>query len=188
MAFDRRSPDWAVTTSAAVALGLLAAAPSPASAAAPAETKCQARSPGASLRNELVDPRQTEAAYHGRLQLDPRRDLWSPVTQAETHRANKNSPFEKPFYCLRVRVDYDRDGHVDVAELVNNSRQGAVLVTFGGPLRRAPLVIYKRDEWFASGEEIKADGQHRVELNQPEVGVVTLLMQGGRPRAMYTGH
>ncbi|HEX8401973.1 MAG TPA: hypothetical protein VF628_09745 [Allosphingosinicella sp.] len=139
------------------------------------------------MRDEPVDPAKTEAAYHGRLRLDLRRDPWVPVTQVETHRANKGSMFEKPFYCLEARVDYDRDGHLDTAELVNNRRQAAVLVTFGGPRRRVPLVIYKVDERFQNGEEVRADGRHRVELNRPEIGTVTLLMQGGRPRAKFDG-
>lgn len=182
----RRSPVRTVTFSA-VTLGLLAVTPSPALAGAAGEAKCQARPPGTSMRDEPVSPAKTEAAYHDRLQLDPRRHPWVPITQVETHQANKDSPFEKPFYCLKARVDYNRDGYLDTAELVNNSRQGAVLVTFGGSRHRAPLVIYKRDERFQSGEEIRADGKYRVELNQPEIGTVTLLMQGSRPRAMYIG-
>src|SRR3546814_12002803 len=75
---------------------------------------------------------------------------------------SKNAFLTKPRFSVSANVDFDGDGHIDTAQMVNNSRQGAVFVTFGGPNRRAPALAFKIDRPFTGGEEIHAAGRNRI--------------------------
>src|SRR3546814_13252431 len=77
--------------------------------------------------------------------------------------------------------------HSDTAQMVNNSRQGAVFVTFGGPNRRAPALAFKIDRPFTGGEEIRAAGRNRILLTIPDVSEHLLFMDRIGPKVINFG-
>src|SRR3546814_4204432 len=84
-------------------------------------------------------PAEARPPYQGKVNVDPSKDAWRPVTSEAMRQATSKDAFlTKPRFSVSANVDFDGDGHIDTAQMVNNSRQGAVFVTFGGPNRRAP--------------------------------------------------
>jgi hypothetical protein len=84
-----------------------------------------------------------------------------------------------------LRVDYDRDGVMDVARMVNNGRQTAVLVTSGrtGRVRTAWLI----DDRDGLGPDAYLEKGRRgsIVVIFPESTMVTLFLQDARPMATY---
>src|SRR3546814_15718638 len=95
---------------------------------------------------------------------------------------SKNAFLTKPRFSVSANVDFDGDGHIDTAQMVNNSRQGAVFVTFGGPNRRAPALAFKIDRPFTGGAEIRAAGRHRILLTLPDVSEHLIFMDRSGPK------
>jgi len=122
----------------------------------------------------------------GRENVDQRRDPWRPVTQQQMLAATQDPIFKVPNYSLQVQVDFNRDGQMDVARMYNNSRQGAIIVAYGG-LNRSE-VIYKTNEPFSSGQQIIAAGRNKIVLNFPEARSVVLVQEGGAAKAYSIGN
>src|SRR3546814_3755242 len=100
---------------------------------------------------------------------DPSKEAWRPFTsEAMRHATSKDAFVTKPRFSVSANVDLDGDGHIDTAQMVNNSRQGAVFVTFGGPNRRAPALAFKIDRPFTGGEDIRPAGRNRILLTIPQ--------------------
>lgn len=121
--------------------------------------------------------------------IDARRDPWVRLTEQEVIRRNRRFPgdqyFSKSSYSLKASIDYDRDGHTDLAEMVENSSQGGIRVTYGGPKARPPTIIYKGTRWY--DQEILASGKHRIYLNKPDLGFTLFFREKGSDRAFYLG-
>src|SRR3546814_6110751 len=90
---------------------------------------------------------------------------------------SKDAFLTKPRFSVSANVDFDGDGHIDTAQMVNNSRQGAVFVTFGGPNRRAPALAFKIDRPFTGGEEIRAAGRNRILRSEEHTSELQSLMR-----------
>src|SRR3546814_19046962 len=98
------------------------------------------------LGNARLNPAEARPPYQGKVNVDPSKDAWRPVTSEAMRQATSKDAFlTKPRFSVSANVDFDGDGHIDTAQMVNNSRQGAVFVTFGGPNRRAPQLAFKID-------------------------------------------
>lgn len=175
----------AAITSLAAATPALAQTGNPSQSAAEMDRAMRAQA--ARLGSVAIDPSKTRPIYNGTLRIDPRTDPWRPVTNEGMHQTNQDPWTSKPTYSLRIAVDFDGDGNIDAAQAYNNSKQGAVIVTFGGPKPRAPLVVYKSDRQFHSGEEIVAAGRNRILVNVPDARSILLFMYRGQPRIMVYG-
>lgn len=110
---------------------------------------------------------------------------WRPVTQA-TMQAGTDYPKIRGYaYAVEATVDYDGDGVPDVARLVDNGREGGVLVTFGDP-RRKPMLVFRSDRRFGNGEGLFAAGR-RLVVNIPEARQHVLYLQGSVPSVFTIG-
>src|SRR3546814_18903884 len=94
---------------------------------------------------------------------------------------SKDAFLTKPRFSVSANVDFDGDGHIDTSQMVNNSRQGAVFVTFGGPNRSAPAIAFKIDRPFTGGDEIPDDGRNRILLTPTDVSEPLLFMVRSEP-------
>lgn len=183
---------------------VLAALLSTAEAAAVQETQPEAVVPSAALLAEWDRSTRKMADDLGRRRtitksgpampksvrnIDPRRNPWVRLTEQEVRRRNRRYPtdqyYNKARYSLTASVDYDRDGHTDLAEMVENSSQGAIRVTYGGPKKRPPSIIFKGSRWY--DQEILASGRHRIYLNKPDLGFTVFFRGKGSDRAFYLG-
>lgn len=114
------------------------------------------------------------------------RDPWRPVTQAMMS-ANVDYPKIRGYvYAIEATVDFDGDNIPDVARLVNNSREGGVIVTFGDK-RKQPMVVFRSNRLFGSGEGLFAAGRNRLVVNIPEARQHVLYLQDGAPKVHTIG-
>lgn len=142
----------------------------------------------ARLGTARLNPAEARGPYQGKLNVDPSKDAWRPVTSEAMRQATAQDAWlTKPRFSVTASVDFDGDGHNDTAQMFNNSRQGAVLVTFGGPNRRAPVVAYKVDRPFTGGEEIRAAGRNRILVTIPDVSEQLLFMDRSGPKVISFG-
>lgn len=144
----------------------------------------------ARLGRARIKPEDLEPLNESGLSLDTSHQPSVLVTQQQMRdlqRGSDNPWTQKATYSIRVNVDFDADGHPDVAQMVTNSRQSAVIISFGGPRPRPPMVAYRGDFVFGPGEEIVAAGRNRVMLNISELGFVLMLLHEGEPRIYRTG-
>jgi len=110
---------------------------------------------------------ETIGAIVSRKPVDPRR-TWRP--------AGTKRP---------LRVDYDRDGVMDVARMVGNGRQSAVMVTSGRTGRvRTAWLIDDRDG-LAPDAFMKSGPRGSIIVVFPESTMVTLFLRDGKPMATY---
>lgn len=177
---------------AAVAMGL--SAPVAAQTLSPQQSVVEQdrlmRANAVRLGNMRLDPAQAQAPYRGSINLDARKDPWRAVTSAQmvaSVRAQNDPYLLKTGYSLRAMVDYDGDGVIDVAQAVNNSRQGAVMITFGGPKPRPPVIAFKMDSKFEAGEEIIAAGRNRVAVYIPDARSHLLFLDRTGPKVITFG-
>ena len=153
-----------------------------------AEHDRQVRETAARLGRVKITKLHLQPPYLSETDIDPDQDPWVPVTQAAMKASNVDPFTQKEVYSLTANIDFDRDGVADLAQMANNSRQGAVIVTFGGKPDRPPLVAFESDERFLAGEEILPAGRHRVLLNIPGARQHLLVMNKREPRvASYGG-
>ena len=142
----------------------------------------------ARLGSARLNPAEAKAPYQGKVTVDPSKDAWRPVTSEAMRQATSQDAWlTKPRFSVTASVDFDGDGHIDTAQMVNNSRQGAVFVTFGGPNRRAPALAFKIDRPFTGGEEIRAAGRNRILLTIPDVSEQLLFMDHSGPKVIKFG-
>lgn len=116
--------------------------------------------------------------------VDAAKDPWKLVTQQSMLASTEDPYFRVPNYSLAVQLDFNGDGQQDVARMYNNSKQGAVVVTYGGSGKRE--IVYKTDRPFANAEQIFAAG-NRIVVNYPEVSAVVLVHENGKPQAYAIG-
>src|SRR3546814_18495763 len=87
----------------------------------------------ARLGNGRLNPAEARPPYQGKVNVDPSKNAWRPVTSEAMRQATSKDAFlTKPRFSVSANVDFDGDGHIDTVQMVNNSRQDAVVVTFGG--------------------------------------------------------
>lgn len=142
----------------------------------------------ARLGTARLDPKEARAPYQGNLNIDPAKDAWRPVTSEAMRQATAQDPWlNKAKFSVAALVDFDGDGKMDTAQMVQNSRQSAVIVTFGGPARRPPVIAYKSDTLFGGGEEIRAAGRNRILLTIPDVSEQLLFMDRTGPKVISFG-
>jgi hypothetical protein len=152
-----------------------------------AEHDRQVRESAARLGRVKINKLHLQPPYAGETDIDPDQDPWVPVTQAAMKASNVDPYTQKEAYSLTANSDFDGDGVADLAHMANNSRHGAVIVTFGGKPNHPPLVAFKSDERFLAGEEIFAAGKSRILLNIPGARQHLLLMQKGKPQIASYG-
>lgn len=118
------------------------------------------------------------------IRVNAAEDPWKLVTQQSMLASTEDPYFRVPNYSLAVQVDFNNDGQQDVATMYNNSKQGAVVVTYGGSGKRE--IVYKTDRPFSNAEQIFAAG-NRIVVNYPEVSAVVLAQENGKPQAYAFG-
>ena len=118
------------------------------------------------------------------IRVDAATDPWKLVTQQSMLASTEDPYFRVPNYSLAVQVDFNNDGQQDVATMYNNSKQGAVVVTYGGSGKRE--IVYKTERTFSNAEQIFAAG-NRIVVNYPEVSAVVLVQEDGKPQAYAIG-
>lgn len=111
---------------------------------------------------------------------------WRPVTQADMLKSPDYPKIRGYVYALSAQVDFDGDGKADTAQLVDNGREGGVLVRFGDT-RRQPVLVFRSDRRFGSGEGLFAAGRNRLVLNIPESRQHVLYLQNGTPKVHTIG-
>src|SRR3546814_5048274 len=100
----------------------------------------------ARLGNARLNPAEARPPYQGKVKVDQSKDAWRPVTSEVMRQATSKDAFlTKPRFSVSATVDFDDDGHIDTAQMVQHSRQSAVFVPFGGPNRPAPPLSFKID-------------------------------------------
>src|SRR3546814_12376770 len=78
----------------------------------------------ARLGNARLNPAEARPPYQGKVNVDPSKDAWRPVTSEAMRQATSKDAFlTKPRFSVSANVDFDGDGHIDTAQMVNNSRQ-----------------------------------------------------------------
>lgn len=118
--------------------------------------------------------------YFGELGvLDPRRDRWEIITQESMLNRTPNPNYIPDKFSLSARIDYNRDGVIDLVQMYENSRQAAVIVEDGASGRSR--VIYSQDGHFTEAEQIFPSGEHMVMLNIPDSGYILMLQHDGKP-------
>lgn len=135
--------------------------------------------------------RSTEPALRSGLEmLDERSDPWRPLTSTamiERASAEQYSTYaNKRSFNVSASVDYDGDGRSDLVEMVENSTQGGIRVTFGGDRARRAMIVFKMNRRWGQ-EEIYAAGRRRILIQKPELGYTLLLLRNGEHRAVYIG-
>jgi hypothetical protein len=114
------------------------------------------------------------------------RDAWRPVTQ-QTMLSGTDYPKIRGYaYAVETPVDFDGDGVMDVARMVNSANEGAVIVTFGDK-RKQPMIVFRSDRRFGNGEGLFAAGRNRLLVNIPEARQHLLFLQGGTPKVYTIG-
>lgn len=132
-----------------------------------------------------IEPAEFEAPYRGSIGvINPVNDSWKSVTQAKMLAATEDPYFRIPNYSLEVAVDYDKDGKPDIARMYNNSKQGAIIVTYATGRSE---VIYKQDEPFSNAIQIFPAGKTRILLSFPETSQAILEKIDGKPMIYYMG-
>lgn len=140
------------------------------------------------LGSEKLDPNQARPIYEGKLSVDPKKDPWRPVTSEWMAQQTQHDPYlHKNSFSTRVAVDYNGDGHIDAAQMYQNSKQAAVIVTFGGPKPNPPAIVFKTDVKFGGGEEIVAAGRNRILLSIPDAAAYLLFMDRTGPKLISYG-
>jgi hypothetical protein len=133
----------------------------------------------------IGDARMTAKAWPVGYQIktvDAARSPWKPMSSADMARTQL-AP--KKAYATSVKLDYNRDGVMDMAYLANNGSQGAVIVALGGG--KGQVVAFKADEQWAGGQELAVAGRSRIVLAFPESTAVVLSSESGKPSVYYIG-
>lgn len=134
-----------------------------------------------------LDPKDAHAPYTGKNNIDPAKDAWRPISSDSMRQATAHDAWlNKPRFSVTANVDFDGDGKMDTAQMVNNSRQAAVIVTFGGG-RRPPVVAFKMDGQFGGGEEIRPAGRNRILLTIPDASEQLMFMDRSGPKVISYG-
>jgi len=150
------------------------------------EMQNELRESAGRLAGLTISSAEYEVPYRGSIGVvNAQADPWKVVTQAQMRETTDDPYFQLPNYSLGVAVDYDKDGKADTARMYNNSKQGAIIVTYSDGRNE---VIYKRDEPFAHAIQIFPVGKNRVILSFPEVSQVILEQVGGKPMVYYMGN
>ncbi len=178
------------TLAISAVIGALLAIPAIAQTLTPAQAQAQQeqqlRSTAAQVGVMKIEPSWGRAPGEGVATIPESKDPWRAVTVQQMAAAVKGDPYlMKRNYSLQVAVDFNADGKPDVARIVNNSRQGAVIVYLGGG--GAPVVAYKQNGQLLGGEEIVVAGKNRILLNVPGVNSHLLFMRGGKPQVITYG-
>lgn len=127
-----------------------------------------------------------EVPYNGKIgTIDASKDPWKPLTQKEMDANIEETFFKLDKYSISISVDYDLDGKPDTASIYNNSKQGAVIVTYASTGKSE--VIYKIDEIMKGGPQIFPVGKNHIMLNFPESNQLILSKINGKPMVYYMG-
>lgn len=116
-------------------------------------------------------------------QVEMRRDQLVPLVAS----ACDGDPYNKCTFS--ARVDFDGDGVMDVARMMNGRTVGAIVVEFGGRVKRKPMTIATFvGRWEGNSYIAPVSGDRRaVEFVQPESSMAHLRMRGGRPMIRWIG-
>ena len=112
--------------------------------------------------------------------IDPKTDPWKVVTQQDMAAATSIATDRVSDFNLSTRLDFDGDGQVDTVRMYNNSKQGAIVVSYGG--RDTREVVYKQDVTFGDAQQIFAAG-NRIILAAPGGSPMAIVRQGGSSQA-----
>lgn len=133
-----------------------------------------------------IDASEYENHYNGTIgTIDASKDPWKPLTQQEMDDNIEETFYKLDKYSISIFVDYDLDGKPDVASIYNNSKQGAVIVTYASSGRSE--VIYKSDDPMKGGPQIFPVGKNHIMLNFPETNQLILGKINGKPMVHYMG-
>lgn len=117
--------------------------------------------------------------------LDARRFPWRTVTDQDMrNRSGYWAPVGYRFHRA-ARADLDRDGKLDTVEMIENSRQQALRITYGGSKKPQRIVAQAEGRWSDQG--IFTAGRNAVMINYPESRVYFLFQRGAEVRAKFIG-
>ena len=160
----------------------------------------------AKLGNTVLDANEAQRSDEkgrGAAGLNLKDHPWRLVTQETMDQARQDPWLAKESYSLTIAVDYDGDGHDDIAQMYNSGQfiydpatpdvesdlYGGVIVHFGGPKAkdRTPQVAYVSDQGFLGAEEIYRSGDNRILLVFPDSRMILLFRDGRVPKAIVHG-
>ncbi|MFZ3482115.1 hypothetical protein [Sphingomonas sp. 3-13AW] len=84
-----------------------------------------------------------------------------------------------------LKVDYDQDGVLDVAQLMTNGRHAAVRVTSGKTGKTSNAWLIDNRNGLAPDVHIAKAGKHSIKVVFPESTEIHLFRDAGKPMATY---
>lgn len=115
--------------------------------------------------------------------LDVQHHPWVPMT-AGIANAQVEPQARKERWHHSAEVDYDQDGLIDKAVIVENGQQSAIIVYFEKPQPHG-LVVWKSDELISDMEIFGAGSRLLVSL--PDLGNRILLLYKEKPSVIFEG-
>ena len=102
-------------------------------------------------------------------------------------RCDRADPYAKCTFS--ARVDYDGDGRLDRARMVEGSGVSAIIVDFSGKRKRPPLTIASFKGAWNGSCFIERDRTDRTAVSFicPEASAAIFKMRGGKPAARWIG-
>ena len=150
------------------------------------------------LQRTMDEAARSGAAEHGRGDLRANTTIrglgpvtpasarrWREVSQADMVRDAGYPVIPGYRYATSAVVDFDRDGMQDVATMVDDGRNGGVLVRFGGGTRTS--LVFRSDRRFGNGDGLFAAGASRLLINIPEARQHVLFQERGIPKVRTIG-
>jgi hypothetical protein len=150
------------------------------------------------LQKTMDDAARSGAAKYGRTDLKANTTIrglgpitpgaarrWRDVPQTDMVRDAGYPVIPGYRYATSAVVDFDRDGMQDVATMVDDGRNGGVLVRFGGGSRAS--LVFLSNRRFGNGDGLFAAGANRLLVNIPESRQHVLFQERGIPKVRTIG-
>jgi hypothetical protein len=111
---------------------------------------------------------------------------WRPVTDGQMReRCGGCAPAGYRFH-RSVEVDLDRDGRLDLVEMVSDGRQDALRVKYAAG-KMPPVLILRSSQSRWSDQGLFAVKRHSFLVNQPEVNAYVVRQRGHRFFVSFMG-